>query len=184
MQFLWFSGWIDFPKYRVGRENLYTFKIADILAVSTLQRRVIRRWNGNFMYFSEMFSKIVKNVPMKRFCAFFWQVAESAYANLKSNFKIQSQNYQKLFDYIWSIYHSDEKISKIRNSYIVRQGKTGSGIPGFRGKNLTFFFFFHLQTFLVKYFCSKVISSLYMMRVYKFSRPTRYVLYMNMCTLN
>ena len=37
-----------------------------ILAVWILQRRVIRRWNGNFTGFSEIFSKIAKKFPMKR----------------------------------------------------------------------------------------------------------------------
>ena len=56
--------------YRVGRENLYTFEMAAILAVSTLQRRVIRGWNGNFVGFLGIFSKIVKNISMKRYLHF------------------------------------------------------------------------------------------------------------------
>ena len=56
--------------YRVARENLYTFKMAAILRVSTLQRCVIRGWNGNFVGFSGIFSKIVKNVPMKHYLHF------------------------------------------------------------------------------------------------------------------
>ena len=51
----------NFTIYRVARENLYTFKIAAILAVWTLQRCVIRGWNGNSVGFSGIFSKIVKN---------------------------------------------------------------------------------------------------------------------------
>ena len=74
--------------YRVARENLYTFEIAAISAVSTLQRHVIRGWNGNFVDFSGIFSKIVKDFPTKGYLHFFWQESESAYANLKSNFKI------------------------------------------------------------------------------------------------
>ena len=45
-------------------------KIAVILAVSTLQKRVIRLWNGNFVGFLGIFSKIMKNVPMKRYFHF------------------------------------------------------------------------------------------------------------------
>ena len=45
-------------------------KIAVILAVSTLQKRVIRLWNGNFVGFLGIFSKIMKNVPMKSFSHF------------------------------------------------------------------------------------------------------------------
>ena len=41
-------------------------KSVAILAVSTLQRRVIRHWKGNFMSFLGIFSKIVKNVFMRR----------------------------------------------------------------------------------------------------------------------
>ena len=54
----------------MGRENLYTFEMATILAVSTLQRRVIRGWNGNFVGFLGIFSKIVKNISMKRYLHF------------------------------------------------------------------------------------------------------------------
>ena len=42
------------------------YKIAAIFAILTLQRRVIRRWNGNFVGFTGIFSKIVKNVPVKQ----------------------------------------------------------------------------------------------------------------------
>ena len=45
-------------------------KIAVILAVSILQKRVIRLWNGNFVGFLGIFSKIMKNVPMKRYFHF------------------------------------------------------------------------------------------------------------------
>ena len=46
------------------------YKIAAIFAILTLQRRVIRRWNGNFVGFMEIFSKIVKNVPVKQYLHF------------------------------------------------------------------------------------------------------------------
>ena len=133
--------------YRVARENLNTFKISVILAVI----RVIRRWNGNFVDFFGIFSKMVKNVPMKRFLHFSgkWQNRPTRIWNLTLKFNLKIHIYQKLFDYTWSIYHSDEKISKIRNSYIVRPGKTGSGIPDSGEKNLTIFFLIYLQTFLV-----------------------------------
>ena len=60
----------NIKKYRVCHENLNTFKIADILAVSTQQKRVIRLWNGNFVGVLGIFSKIMKNVPMKRYFHF------------------------------------------------------------------------------------------------------------------
>ena len=62
--------WLPFVsrKYRVARENLYTFsKITAILAVWTLQWHVIRGSNENFVGFPGIFSKIVKNVPMKQY---------------------------------------------------------------------------------------------------------------------
>ena len=68
--------------YRVRQINLYTFKkIAAIFAILTLQRRVIRRWNGNFVGFMGIFSKIVKNVPMKQYLHFSgkwqkWQISQ------------------------------------------------------------------------------------------------------------
>ena len=40
------------------------FQRATILAVCTLQRWVIRQWNGNFMGFLGIFLKIVKNYRM------------------------------------------------------------------------------------------------------------------------
>ena len=55
------TGWL---------EKIYIFTIATILSVSTLQRRVIRGWNGNFVGFSGIFSKIVKNLSMKRYLHF------------------------------------------------------------------------------------------------------------------
>ena len=72
-------GWSTWTKifiYRVRQVNLNTFfKIAAIFAIQTLQRRVIRRWNGNFVGFTRIFSKIVKNVPMKQYLHFsgMWQ---------------------------------------------------------------------------------------------------------------
>ena len=56
------------------------YKIAAIFAILTLQRRVIQRWNGNFVGFMEIFSKIVKNVLVKQYLHFSgkwqkWQIS-------------------------------------------------------------------------------------------------------------
>ena len=65
----------------MGRENLYTFEIAAILAVSTLHRRVIQGWNANFVGFLDIFSKIVKIDSMKQYLHFSgkgrkWQISQ------------------------------------------------------------------------------------------------------------
>ena len=72
--------------YRVRQENLNTSKIAVILAVSTLQKRVAMERG-----FCGLFGDIFKNCEKCSYEAlfsFFWQVAESAFADLKSNIKI------------------------------------------------------------------------------------------------
>ena len=56
-------------------------------AIMRLQRRVIRRWNGNFVDFQGTFLKKCEKFSYKAKFAFFWQEAEMANADLKSNFK-------------------------------------------------------------------------------------------------
>ena len=57
--------------YRVRQVNLYTFKTAcHFSCINTTESRVIRRWKGNFVGFLGFFSKIVKNVLMKRYLHF------------------------------------------------------------------------------------------------------------------
>ena len=81
--------------YRVGRENLHTFKIAAISAVSALQRRVIQVWNGNFVDISGKFSKIVKNFPMKRYLHF---------SGKRQNRPTRIWNVTSKFEAIWGQY--------------------------------------------------------------------------------
>ena len=52
-------------------EKIYTLsKLFAISVVSTLQRHVIWEWNGNFVGFLGLFSKIAKNFPIKRYSHF------------------------------------------------------------------------------------------------------------------
>ena len=55
----------------------------------TLHRRVIRGWNGNFVGFSGIFSKIVKNLSMKRYLHFSGkkQIRPTRIWNLTSKFE-------------------------------------------------------------------------------------------------
>ena len=82
---------IFFPHISTGCAKLiFTLcKIAVILAVSTLQKRVIRLWNGNFVGFLGIFSKFVKNVPMKRYFHFSgkWQNRPTRIWNLTLKFE-------------------------------------------------------------------------------------------------
>ena len=54
------------PSYRARLPKCKFFEIAAILAIKTLQRRIIRLWNGNFVGFLEIISKIMKICAMKR----------------------------------------------------------------------------------------------------------------------
>ena len=101
--------WILYKIYRVGRENLYTFEIAAISAVSTLQRHVIRGWNGNFVGFSGLFSKILKNVPMNLYLHF---------SGKRQNRPTRIWNLTLKFDAIWGHYGLKPLISAYFNSNI------------------------------------------------------------------
>ena len=75
--------------YRVGRENLHTYKIAcHFSCINTIQTC----HTGMKRKFCGLLGEIFKNCEKCSYEAvftFFWQEAESAYANLKSNFKIR-----------------------------------------------------------------------------------------------
>ena len=75
--------------YRARLPKCKFFHSAAILAVWTLQRCAKQQWNGNFVGFSEILSKIMKKVTVKRnlHCSSKWQNRPAPIWNLALDFE-------------------------------------------------------------------------------------------------
>ena len=72
----------------VGRENSYTFKIVCHFSCINTTKKCNTVMERKFCVLFGTFFKNCEKFSYEALFLFFWQVAESAYADLKSNFKI------------------------------------------------------------------------------------------------